>query len=701
MSAPIPDLWGVWDNLEAIRANARRPLFAAWWEQHLRKLVSDCAQPVAPVTSADTACAAAKAAQEAAFASVVAADEDLGRHALATLAGVRDGTGDWQNPQARDMYPQDRADLITAETTKGCAAALSWLAPLLDDARRDEFVAMIATRGGVPIYESAAAGCWWGSALNSNWTAVLNSGLGVAALVLAPSDPATAQTWRSFACARIREMLDLAAEEGAGIEGAGYWLYCFGSIQDFVEALHNAGGEDLYTHPFWHCCSRFLPYLALPDLSAWVNFGDTGYRGLGGSSFFHGVAARARDPLAQWFAGRILDGHGGAGWKNLVYYDPTVPEQPLDPEPPCRVFSSIHLASFRSGWEPDAVFLLLRGGSNAWSHMHLDLNSFFITAYGERLATEPGPAPYSVHYWHSIEPAVSTAWHNCIVVDGGHQRVPAQFAVSYDLEAAGDCYSRLSDHLSCDAIEMVRGDATTAYGDSLARAWRDVVYLKPDVFVVHDDLLAHPVRTQRNFEWMLHSECPLVDVADGIEARGERARLLIQPVFPRGWEHKPVAGRTIPHGSEGGMPLHAISLRPPWHHKWNVDPRRSPYPHWDPRGDAQPLYGRECRYLVVLSALKGDAAARYTVAPMEAGAARGVRLVAPGETIAVVFNPTGGVVEMGGLCTDAEKAVARHAGARLTWALVRGTTLSWRGHRLFAGQAATSRTGDTEVEDMP
>ena len=141
--------------------------------------------------------------------------------------------------------------------------------------------------------------------------------------------------------------------------------------------------------------------------------------------------------------------------------------------------------------------MLFKGGSNAWSHTHLDLNSFFIAAGGERLATDPGPEPYSVHLWHSVMPAVSTAWHNCIVVDGAHQRMAAQYAMSLDLEEAGDCYSRLSDHLSSEFVEMIRGDATSAYADTLERAWRDIVYLKPDVFVIFDDLRAKPARVQR------------------------------------------------------------------------------------------------------------------------------------------------------------------------------------------------------------
>jgi hypothetical protein len=323
--------------------------------------------------------------------------------------------------------------------------------------------------------------------------------------------------------------------------------------------------------------------------------------------------------------------------------------------------------------------------------MHLDLNSFFLVAHGERLATEPGPDHYSLAYWHSVVPAVSTAWHNCIVVDGGHQRVGAQYAMSYDLEEAGDCYSRFGDHLSSDAVEMIRGDASSAYGDTLERAWRDLVYLKPDVFVIHDDLLAHPVRAQRNFEWLLHSECPIVETDEGLEARGERARLLIQPIFPRGWEYKQVTEKTIPHADH--KPLHCLSVRPCWYHKWNVDPRRSPYPQWHPQGDAEPLYGRDCRFLIVLTALRVGEPPRFTVEALEQGSARAVRLHSPEETAVVLFNHQGEAVQLAALRTDAEKVVVRCREDGLSWAAVRGTTLSWQDAMILDAEERTSQTG--------
>ena len=688
----VPDFWGVWPRREALRARAREPLFAEWRARFLDGLQTALAGPPdAPGEGAARITALARAAEEMGFGTLLTGEEAYALRALELLERLRADPSPWVIADHSGMYPADPADLLTAESVKACATALSWVEPVAGADATRALIAHVAERGGRAIYEGCERGCWWATALNSNWTAVLNSGLGFAALLLRESDPQTAGRWLRFARPRTVEWLALAAAGAAGVEGAGYWLYCFGSLQDLVEALRNVDGDDLYAHPFWEKCSRFLPYVALPDLSAWANYADTGYRGLGGSAFFHGVAARKQDPLAQGFANAILRRHGGAGWKNVLFHDPAVPEKAFDGEPACRFFESIHLASFRSGWDKDAVFLLFKGGSNAWSHTHLDLNSFYITGYGERLATEPGPAPYSIHYWHSIEPAVSTAWHNCIVVDGGHQRVAAQYAMTYDLEEAGDCYSRLSDPLSAPGIEMIRGDATTAYADALERAWRDVVYLKPNVFVLFDDLEARPARVQRNFEWMLHSECPLSDVPGGIEARGEKARLLIQPIFPEGWEHKYVAGKTVP--GAGNKPLHCVSVRPYWHHKWNVDPRRSAYPHWDPRGGPEPLYENACRYLVVLSVLPAGAPPRFAVEGYAEGSVRGVRLTSAEETAVVLFNREGRLLEMGDLATDAEKVVLRERDGRLSWVAARATMLTWCGRELMAAAHPTTQAG--------
>jgi hypothetical protein len=690
MKKTYPDLWNLRGSISRLRLNAERPILAEWYKQWLAKVNHDFTDfETPPANEIVDARVVTLPSRDLALAALLTGRPELGEKAVALIRSLIAGKASLVHWCHNGMYPRDNADLITSVTTQDCVQILSWLGPELDDESAGLLYGFVR-QGGEAIWRDIQTGCWWANALNSNWTSCLNLGLFYAALIVQVHDPDTAAPWLAYARDRMIEMMDLAQAEGAGVEGAGYWVGCFLHIQNFVEALYHTTGENLWEHPLWSRTSRFLPYLVLPDWSGFVNYADTGTHSLNGTGFFHAVAARTRDPLAQWFANRILRLRGETDFTSLHYYDPEVEEQPLDGEPACRLFSSIHLASWRSGWDKDAVFMLFKGGSNAWSHTHLDLNSFLIYAYGEELAVEPGPAPYSLHYWHSIVDEVSTKWHNCIVVDGGHQRMAAQYAMSYNLEEAGDCYSCLSDSLSSDFIEMISGDASTAYGDTLERAVRDVIYLKPDVFVIYDDLRTNGVRCQRNIEWMLHSGCPLIDGDGEIVATGERSGLHIQPVFPEGWEHKHIKGKETP---KDHRTLHCISIRPYWYHKWNVNPARSPYPHWDSRGDSEALYPRDYHFLMVLQVVPAGQKPRFTVEDAQDQDFCGVSLTGDGEHGVIIFNPDGRAVEFGGVETDAEKAVVLSTSGGTLWAVVRGTNAAYKQDRMLSTDSRTSQTG--------
>jgi len=41
-----PDLWGVWANLDRVRANLNQPLLKGWREQHLNALAGDLDKPL-------------------------------------------------------------------------------------------------------------------------------------------------------------------------------------------------------------------------------------------------------------------------------------------------------------------------------------------------------------------------------------------------------------------------------------------------------------------------------------------------------------------------------------------------------------------------------------------------------------------------------------------------------------------------------
>lgn len=677
------DFCGVWMHRDAILKKTELPRFAEWWE----KFIDGLRQAESP------------GFETAAFAYAISGDEDLGQKALRQL---RDALPEFipLSEYHKGFYPDLQADLSTGFACKSLARAYSLLYPLLTSEDKQRIFSEFRERGGGVIYRETLAGAWWGDAPNSNWCSHMQSGLAFSGLVLMEEDEEEAQKWVDIATQNMITMLDLAGEEGAGIEGPGYWGGCYRSVQEVVEALRNTNRQDLYTHKFWDRCVHFPLYMARPDksgseaegresegeacnfgFSGLINLGDTGYSGIGGSNFFYSIANALGHGLAQWFGDYISERRGSSVW-DLIYYNPDV--VPISPEhlPVCRFFDSIHLASFRSSWYEDAAFFILKGGSNSWSHCHLDLNSFFIDAYGERFVVDPGPGQYSVHYFTSIEPEVSTSWHNTLVVDGADQRQPPRYRMSFDLEESGDAYCRLSDYLDNDKIAMIRGDATTAYGDYLERFFRDAIYLKPDCFIIYDDIRALEVRTQRHYQWLLHSELPMVDNEDGmVEIQGEKGKLVIHPILPLKHDYKFPPPR-VP--AKGDKEYSCFSLRPQWHHLWNVTPGRSPYPQWDARAKEGPLYDRDVQFLVVLSVLRRDEQYNMTVKPIVTPKVRGAEITSGDEINRVYFNPLGSHFDINGVASDGEKVVIREKnGDIISWAVVRGQKLTHNGKELL------------------
>jgi len=640
------DFCGVWANRDHIIRNTELPKFSEWWIRMIESM-KNSEKP---------------SLESLSFVYAITGDEELGQKAVCMLRDAMPG----YIPLTvhSEYYPELTADLSTGGSCKTLAYIYSFLYPLLTAEDKQIVFHEFKERGGGVIYREAIAGAWWGDAPNSNWCSHLMSGLGLSGLVVMEFD-SEGQEWVDLATKRMITMLDLAGEEGAGIEGPGYWCGCYRSVQELAEALKNTKRHDLYTHRFWKRCVEFPLYMSRPNGSGLINFSDTGYSGLGSSYFFYAIAKALGHGLSRWFGDRAFS--SPSIW-DLIYYDPSVVPVSPDQLPTCRLFKSAHVASFRSGWDDDAVFFILKGGSNAWSHAHLDLNSIFIDGYGERFAVDPGPGQYSLHYFTSIEPEVSTSWHNTIVVDGSDQRQPPRYRMSFDLEEGGDAYCRLSDFTSNDQIAMVRGDATSAYADYLDRFYRDVIYLKPGCFVIYDDIRMLEARTQRHLQWLLHSELPMIDKKDGIvEIQGKNGKLIIHPVFPLNFNYKFPSPRKDK--------FYCYSLRHQWHHLWNVSPSRSPYPQWDSRSKS-PLYGRDVNFLVVLSVMGLDEPYDKEVKPIMTDKVKGVEITSGGEVDRIYFNPDRSVFETDSIVSDGEKVVIRERDGKVfSWTMVNGQKL--------------------------
>src|SRR5215831_2739812 len=78
---------------------------------------------------------------------------------------------------------------------------------------------------------------------------------------------------------------------------------------------------------------------------------------------------------------------------------------------------------------------------------------------------------------------------------------------------------RIAHYQLQDGLDWVTGDASTAYGDKLKKYLRHLIFVKPDVIVLVDDVEAAQPAT---FQWMLHAQAPFQ--IDGRQLRLDRAK---------------------------------------------------------------------------------------------------------------------------------------------------------------------------------
>lgn len=119
-----------------------------------------------------------------------------------------------------------------------------------------------------------------------------------------------------------------------------------------------------------------------------------------------------------------------------------------------------------------------------------------------------------------------------------------------------DTNGRIVQFQSGPEFDAVVGDASRAYADRLTRFRRYIAFLKPDVFLVLDDLEAPEPAA---FDWLAHSYGEIsIDGAD-VRIRKPKAGLLMRSILPRGaaWHRE-----HTPPDTNGERLLKHLALRP-------------------------------------------------------------------------------------------------------------------------------------------
>jgi hypothetical protein len=246
----------------------------------------------------------------------------------------------------------------------------------------------------------------------------------------------------------------------------------------------------------------------------------------------YGLSSLYGNPWFRWHAEQTGSGDP-SGPAAFSLYDPDLESRSPADLPQSRLFEDVGFVATHSNMADPENNVMLFFQSNPYGavgHNHASQNAFVIEVWQEPLTISSGyrEAYGTAHHRQWIR---QTKAHNSILVDNEGQ--PARDRTFrgkiIEFEEHGDYV-----YATCDAAE--------AYSGRLKRFHRYVLFLRPDVFVIIDDL-ENDGRAS-TFQWLLHAKNEIeVDEENRVMvSRHGKARLIAQLLTPGNLEISQTSG---------------------------------------------------------------------------------------------------------------------------------------------------------------
>ncbi len=489
----------------------------------------------------------------------------------------------------------DGMDLATGHQLFGLGIVYDWCYDDLGEEARTTIRETLVRRAGAMFEAGSGGKAWWRKSYMQNHLWVNIAGMSVAGFALF-DEVEDANYWVGFPLDRFRLTMDALGPDGASHEGVGYWQY---GVEYMMKFLHLSGqllGVDIVGDgQWWPKTAAYYEYLTTPR-NAWtsrssiIDIGD-GPRGnwYGPDHILRGLAWEYRDGHAQWFAERVDEANieaAGARWLNLIWYDPSVVPIPPDDLPTLRHFDDMDIVSARSDWSGDESLVVFKCGpfigheaiqefsyDPGGGHVHPDAGHFLVFGEGEYLIRDDG---YRSKW---------TGQHNTLLVDGRGQLGEGKHWFSGGECLAAKARPKVIAARSTPEIDHIAGDVTDAYPDDigLKRFERHLVYVKPNVLLVFDDIRAE---AGKELELRLHPEAAECEQdGDVFTVTGEQSVMRIESFHADSTSAEMIAGEDRGGGDE--FEMLTIRLR---HRVGNANaPWRSITAiSWAPKGETPP-----------------------------------------------------------------------------------------------------------------
>ncbi len=309
-----------------------------------------------------------------------------------------------------------------------------------------------------------------------------------------------ATTWLEYSLRALTTIYPhWAGHEGGWAEGTPYGLWYNGFYIPAFEGLRQTTGFDLWQRPFFRNVRYFFFYCTAVrgEIRPFGDSAETGGPGVKGGSGYANLmwhhAHRFSDPHMGWWVNQIRGWSGGGDRTSLLFEDEPPSAPPTD-LPQSRAFRGVGWAGLHGDLadpDNDTCMIFKSSPYGSVSHSHADQNAFAVMKGGRALAIPSGYYGPAYGERHHAEWTRTTKANNCVLVNGEGQGIR-------DAKACG----RIAAFEDRAGMTYLLGDAAPAYMGKLARCDRHILFLRPGLFLILDDLEA-PAAAR--FQWMLHA----------------------------------------------------------------------------------------------------------------------------------------------------------------------------------------------------
>jgi hypothetical protein len=287
---------------------------------------------------------------------------------------------------------------------------------------------------------------------------------------------------------------------GGWAEGTAYGLWYNTFYIPAFESLRQLAGYNLWKRSFFDNIRYFFFYCTANhgEIRPYGDGAESGGPGINRGSGYADLMAfhahRYNDPHIGWWVNQIPGYRGGSsGFLSLLHED-KLPSKVPSKLPNSAVFKSVGWIGLHSDVadpENDTCMIFKSSPYGSVSHSHADQNAFAIMKGGTALAIPSGYYGPSYGKPHHAQWTRSTKANNCILVNGQGQKIRSARA-----------NGSIIDFKDASGYSYVAGDAVPAYMGKLKKWIRYILFLRPGLFLLLDEIEA-PTNSQ--YQWMLHA----------------------------------------------------------------------------------------------------------------------------------------------------------------------------------------------------